>query len=162
MIAAAAENNALGKDNDLLWHLPDDFKRFKKLTTGHSIIMGRKTYESFPKPLPNRRHIIITRDENYKVDFDECVVVNSLLEALELCKLESLSYIIGGGEIYSQAEKFSNKIELTRVHSTFEDADTYFPDIDYKKWNLIFEHHHPADARHKYAFTYLTYSRIDV
>ena len=84
MIAAAAENNALGKDNDLLWHLPDDFKRFKKLTSGHKIIMGRKTYESFPKPLPNRTHIIITRDKNYSVDYDECIVVHSLDEAIDL------------------------------------------------------------------------------
>ncbi|MRI01577.1 dihydrofolate reductase [Kriegella sp. EG-1] len=162
MIAAAAENNALGKDNDLLWHLPDDFKRFKKLTTGYSIIMGRKTYESFPKPLPNRRHIIITRDTKYKVDHEHCIVVHSLLEALELCKNEVLSYIIGGGEIYAQAEQFSNKIELTRVHSTFENADTFFPSIDFNKWELVYEEYHPIDERHKYAFTYLTYIRKKV
>ncbi|MEP1015827.1 dihydrofolate reductase, partial [Maribacter dokdonensis] len=98
MIAAAAENNALGKDNDLLWHLPDDFKRFKKLTTGHKIIMGRKTFESFPKPLPNRTHIIITRDKSYTTDYDECIVVHSLDEAIDLVKNE-IAFIIGGGEI---------------------------------------------------------------
>jgi len=159
MIAAAGEDNSLGKDNDLLWHLPDDFKRFKSLTTGHPILMGRKTYETFPKPLPNRKHIIITRDKNYKTDFEECVVVHSLLEALELCKRESLCYIIGGGEIYAQGEKFSNKIELTRVHAKFDDADTFFPKIDLDKWKIIEKEYHPIDERHKYAFTYLTYVR---
>ena len=94
MIAAAAENDALGKDTDLLWHLPDDFKRFKRLTTDHKIIMGRKTFESFPKPLPNRTHIIITRDLNYTVDFTECIVVHSLDEALELVQNE-IAFIIG-------------------------------------------------------------------
>jgi len=162
MIAAAAEDNALGKDNDLLWHLPNDFKRFKQLTTGHAIIMGRKTYETFPKPLPDRKHIIITRDENYKTDFEECVVVHSLLDALELCKRESLCYIIGGGEIYAQSEKFSNKIELTRVHASFQEADTFFPKIDFKKWELIEEEYHPVDERHKFAFTYLTYIKKEL
>jgi len=159
MIAAAGEDNSLGKDNDLLWHLPDDFKRFKNLTTGHPIIMGRKTYETFPKPLPNRKHIIITRDKNYTTEFEECMVVHSLLEALELCKRESLCHIIGGGEIYDQGEKFSNKIALTRVHASFEDADTFFPKIDLDKWELIGEEYHPIDERHKYGFTYLTYVR---
>lgn len=159
LIAAAAENNALGKDNDLLWHLPDDFKRFKSLTTGHKIIMGRKTYESFPKPLPNRTHIVITRDRNYKIDFESCKVVHSLEAALELVKNDRLSFIIGGGEIYAQGEPFANKIELTRVHATFEDADTFFPEIDPTIWKLETEEHHPADERHSYAFTYMTYAR---
>ena len=157
MIAAAAEDNALGKDNDLLWHLPDDFKRFKNLTSGHTIIMGRKTYESFPKPLPNRKHVIITRDKNYTVGYDACVVVHSLPEALELVKDEPLSFIIGGGEIYKLGMELANKIELTRVHGTFEDADTFFPEIDETIWELATEQYHPKDEKHKYAFTYLTY-----
>lgn len=159
LIAAAAENNALGKDNDLLWHLPDDFKRFKKLTTGHKIIMGRKTFESFPKPLPNRIHIIITRDKNYQIDFESCIVVHSMEEALELVQNDRLSFIIGGGEIYAQGEPFAHKIELTRVHTTFEDADTYFPEIDTHVWRLEDEELHSADDKHKYDFTYLTYMR---
>ena len=120
MIAAAAENNALGKDNDLVWHLPDDFKHFKKRTSGHKIIMGRKTFESFPKPLPNRTHIVITRDRDYKIPYDNCLVVHSLQEALALVKDDSLAFIIGGGEIYKQALPYANRIELTRVHGTFE------------------------------------------
>lgn len=160
LIAAAAENNALGKDNKLLWHLPDDFKRFKKLTTGHKIIMGRKTFESFKKPLPNRVHIIITRDRNYKVDFADCMVVHSLKEAMKLVENDSISFIIGGGEIYEQGEEYANKIELTRVHGTFE-ADTFFPEIDNNSWTLIAEEFHSKDEKHKYAFTYLTYNRIE-
>ncbi|MGB5369239.1 MAG: dihydrofolate reductase, partial [Flavobacteriaceae bacterium] len=159
MIAAAGEKNALGKDNDLLWHLPDDFKRFKTLTTGHPIIMGRKTFESFPKPLPNRKHIIITRDHAYKVPLENCVVVHGLDAALKLVENEPLAYIIGGGEIYRQAEPLADTIELTRIHHDFPEADTFFPVIDEKKWELVAKSHHKADERHKYSFTYLTYQR---
>ncbi|TLP78828.1 dihydrofolate reductase [Maribacter sp. ACAM166] len=158
MIAAAADNNALGKDNDLLWHLPDDFKRFKKLTSGHKIIMGRKTFESFPKPLPNRTHFIITRDKNYSVAYDDCIVVHSLEDAIAQVKNE-IAFIIGGGEIYKQAEEHADKIELTRVHTNFEDADTYFPEIDDDCWVMTKREFHSTDERHKYAFTYLTYER---
>ncbi len=158
MIAAAAENNALGKDNDLLWHLPDDFKRFKKLTTGHKIIMGRKTFESFPKPLPNRVHIIITRDINYTVNYPDCIIVHSLEEAFAWVKNEDC-FIIGGGEIYKQGEAFATKIELTRVHTSL-DADTFFPEINNSIWKLTQKEHHPKDDKHKYAFTYLTYLKI--
>lgn len=157
IIAAAAKNNALGKSNDLLWHLPDDFKRFKVLTTGYPIIMGRKTFESFPKPLPNRTHLIITRDKNYTVDYPNCFVVHSLEEALTLSKTYNETvFIIGGGEIYALALKHATKIELTRVHENF-DADTFFPELDLKNWNLIREEYHAKDEKHQYDFTYLTY-----
>ena len=156
IIAAAGENNALGKDNDLLWHLPDDFKRFKNLTSGHKIIMGRKTFESFPKPLPNRTHIIITRDKDYSVNHTDCIVVHSMQDALNLVKGDSLSFIIGGGEIYRLGLEHANQIELTRVHGSF-DADTFFPNFDETKWQLTNEEYHPKDEKHKYDFTYLTY-----
>lgn len=159
MIAAVGEDNALGKDNDLLWHLPDDFKRFKNLTTGHKIIMGRKTFESFPKPLPNRTHIVITRDMNYETECLDCIVVHSLEQALQNVENEETSFIIGGGEIYKQGARFANKIELTRVHGTFEDADTFFPELDMTQWKLITEEFHAKDEKHKFAFTYLTYLR---
>jgi len=157
MIAAAAENNAIGKDNKLLWHLPDDFKRFKKLTVGHKIIMGRKTFESFPKPLPRRTHIIITRDLQYHVPFEDCIVVHSLEAALDLI-LEEHVFVIGGGEIYTQAIKIADVIELTSVHTRC-DADTYFPVIPLEDWAVTEEVFHEADARHKYAFTFVTYNR---
>jgi dihydrofolate reductase len=158
LIAAAAENNALGKDNALLWHLPDDFKRFKALTTGHHIIMGRKTFESFPKPLPNRPHIIITRDRSYKVPFEGCSVVHSLHEALAKVNDLQQVFVIGGGEIYAQAMPMANVIELTRVHETYE-ADTFFPAIDEEVWELVKEEYHPADEKHAVPFTYLSYIR---
>lgn len=157
MIAAAAENNALGKDNDLVWHLPDDFRRFKNLTSGHHIIMGRKTFESFPKPLPNRTHVVITRQDNYAPN--GAIVVNSLEKALEIAREDPQPFIIGGGEIYSLALDKADKIELTRVHGEFE-ADAFFPEIDLDNWRLIQSDFHPKDERHNYAFTYLTYERV--
>ncbi len=158
LIAAIAENNAIGKDNDLLWHLPDDFKRFKSLTTGNPIIMGRKTFESFPKPLPNRKHIIITKDKNYTTQFKNCDVVNSLDEALVETKNDSIIYIIGGGQIYTLALKIATHMELTRVHESFN-ADAFFPEFDKNNWKLIAQEHHPKDEKHKYDFTYLTYEK---
>jgi dihydrofolate reductase len=156
VIAAVAENNALGKENQLLWHLPDDFKRFKSLTSGHYIIMGRKTFESFPKPLPNRTHVIISRQANYQPE--GCIVVNSLEQALEACPKTEEVFIIGGGEIYKQSIAVADKLDLTKVHASFE-ADTHFPEVDLSEWQLVFEEHHPKDERHDYAFTFQTFSR---
>jgi dihydrofolate reductase len=155
IIAAAAENNALGKDNQLLWHLPEDFKRFKTLTSGHYIIMGRKTFESFPKPLPNRTHIIITRQNDYQAP-EGCIVVPSLEKAMELCPANEEAFVIGGGEIYQQALDVVDKIDLTRVHTTL-DADTFFPTIDPTLWEMVFEEFHPKDDKHAFDFTFLTY-----
>ncbi|MTG97067.1 MULTISPECIES: dihydrofolate reductase [Myroides] len=157
LIAAAAENNALGKDNKLLWHLPDDFKHFKAKTSHHTIIMGRKTFETFPKPLPNRKHIVITRQLDYVVP-EGCVVVHALSEAFDLVKDEQEVFVIGGGEIYKQALPFAHKIELTRVHHTF-DADAFFPEFNQDLWVLEKEEYHEKDEKHFYAFTILTYTK---
>ncbi|MEW7277243.1 dihydrofolate reductase [Aquimarina sp. 2201CG1-2-11] len=156
MIAAAGENNALGKDNDLVWHLPDDFKRFKNLTTGHYIIMGRKTFETFPKLLPNRVHVVITRNVDYKAE--GAIVVHTIEDALQVAKSDAQPFIIGGGEIYTMGMKHADCIELTRVHEEFE-ADAFFPEIDKNDWKLVKEEFHDKDERHKYPFTYLTYKR---
>ena len=158
LIAAAAENNALGKNNEMIWHLPDDFKRFKKLTSGHDIILGRKTFESFDKPLPNRRHIIITRQENYAENIDQscCIVVSSIEEAIAQTNAEEENFVIGGGEIYTLALPLADKIELTRVHGIF-DADAYFPTFDTEKWHLDSEEYHSTDEKHKVDFTYQTF-----
>lgn len=153
MIAAAAENNALGKNNDLLWHLPDDFKRFKQLTTGHHIIMGRKTFESFPKPLPNRTHIIVTKQKDYKPE--GCLIANSIEEAIQMVPADEDVFVIGGGEIYNLAMPYADKIELTRVHDSFE-ADTFFPAID-SDWELKASSFHPKDEKHRFDFTYETF-----
>ena len=154
IIAAAGENNELGRDNNLVWHLPDDFKRFKKLTTGHHIIMGRKTLESFPKPLPNRTHIVITRNSDYKND--QVIVVHTMEEALKKAENDSQSFIIGGGEIYRLGMEVADKIELTRIHNSFK-ADTFFPEIPENTWELTNEEFHENDDSHQHAFTYLTY-----
>ena len=156
MIAAAAENNALGKDNDLVWHLPDDFKRFKRLTSGHHIIMGRKTFESFPKLLPDRTHVIITRKEDYSPE--NTIVVHSMEEALKVSKLDDQAFIIGGGEIYKMGMEHADRIEMTRVHGEFE-ADTHFPEIDKSEWEIVKDQFHDKDEKHNYSFTYLTYER---
>jgi len=156
MIAAAGENNELGKDNDLVWHLPNDFKRFKKLTTGHHIIMGRKTFESFPKLLPDRVHVVITRNSEYKPEGVR--IVHSMDEALEIAKDDPQPFIIGGGEIYKIGLAYADSIELTRVHGKFE-ADAFFPEIDPEIWILENKEIQGADDRHEYGFTYLTYKK---
>lgn len=158
IIVAAGENHAIGKDNDLIWHLSDDLKRFKSLTNGHHIIMGRKTFESFPKPLPNRTHVVITRQSNYKAP-DGVIIVNNLEDAIDAAKSDTQPFIIGGGEIYKQSMPLADRIELTRVHSNFENADTYFPEIDVKQWKEIDRKTHDADDKHAHAFSFITYLR---
>jgi len=156
IIVAAGENNAIGKDNDLIWHLSDDLKRFKSLTNGHHIIMGRKTFESFPKPLPNRTHIVITRQKDYKAP-EDVIIVNSLEDAIDAARSDKQPFVIGGGEIYKQAMPLVNKLEITRVHSNFENADTYFPEIDKSQWQEVSRTTHDADEKHEYAFSFITY-----
>lgn len=157
IIAAAAENDAIGKDNKLIWHLSDDLQRFKSLTSGHHIIMGRKTFESFPKPLPNRTHVVITRQENYPVP-EGVIVVNNLEDALDVAKNDLQPFVIGGGEIYRQAMRFADKIELTRVHDSFE-GDTYFPSIDKSHWTEVARTLHKKNEKNDYSFSFITYKR---
>lgn len=157
LIAAAGENDEIGRDNQLIWHLSDDLKRFKALTSGHCMIMGRKTFESFPKPLPNRTHIVISRQQNYKVP-EGVIVVHTLEDAIDAAKGDEQPFVIGGGEIYKQAMPYASKIELTRVHDTFE-ADTFFPKIDFSIWKEIDKTVHSKDARHKHSFSFISYIR---
>ena len=157
LIAAAAENNALGKDNQMIWHLPDDFKRFKQLTTGHHIIMGRKTFESLPGILPNRKHVIITRQEGYVAE--GCIIVNSLDAALLASQDDDEVFIIGGGEIFTQSMEIADKIELTRVYANSPEADAFFPEIDSATWNLQEEVFHPMDEKHKFDMAFQTFVR---
>ncbi len=156
MIAAVAENNALGKNNDLLWHLPNDFKRFKAVTSGHYIIMGRKTFESFPKPLPNRTHVIITRQKDFQ--HDGCIVVDSIQKAIEVCPKNETIFVIGGGEIYSQSMAFADQLDITRVHHSF-DADVYFPEINSEIWELTNETFNAKDEKHLFDYTFQTFVR---
>ncbi|SFT05079.1 dihydrofolate reductase [Sphingobacterium wenxiniae] len=151
LIVAAAENNAIGKDNKMLWHLPDDFKYFKRNTMGHSVVMGRKTFESIGKPLPERRNIVITRDQNWLVD--DVDVANSIQEVMLYCRDEREIYIIGGANIYEQTLPLAHKVLLTRVHTTI-DGDAYFPELPTDQWELKQQEYHSKDEKHAYDFTF--------
>ncbi|PCI10639.1 MAG: diacylglycerol kinase [Flavobacteriaceae bacterium] len=156
IIAAIAENNALGKNNDLIWHLPADLKRFKKTTTGHHIIMGRNTFESIGKPLPNRTTVIITRNPDYKVE--GCIVVNSLEKALEIAKNDETPFIIGGAQIYKQAISIADKLDITEVHHSF-DADVFFPEIDTNIWEETSRELFKADEKNKFEYSFVSYNK---
>ena len=157
IIVAASENNVIGNNNKLIWHLSDDLKRFKNLTKGHHVIMGRKTFESMPRALPNRTNVIITRKENYIAE--NAIVTNSLESALKIASDDAQPFIIGGGEIYNIALNISDRIELTRVHHNFE-GDTTFPEIDKEKWIESNRVEKKKDETHSYDFTFITYNKI--
>jgi dihydrofolate reductase len=161
LIVAKAENNAIGKDNDLIWHLPDDMKFFSNTTKGHYVIMGRKNYDSIPlkyRPLPARPNVIVTNQEGYTAQ--NCDVVNSIEAGIELAKSnnETEAFIIGGGQIYRSSlnKGLIDKLYLTFVHESF-DADVYFPEIDLTKWDKVSEVFHPTDAKHPHSFTICGY-----
>lgn len=156
IIAAIAENNALGKDNDLIWHLPADLIRFRKTTTGHHIIMGRNTYESIGKPLPNRTTVIITRNKAYKAE--GCIIVNSIAEALEFVKEDETPFIIGGAQIYNEAIEMVHRLDITEVHQTFE-ADVYFPKIDLSIWKETKRERFEADEKNIFPYSFVSYIR---
>jgi len=156
IIVAVAQHNVIGKDNKLIWHLPKDLKHFKETTTGHFIIMGRKTFESNGRPLPNRTNVIITKDKNYQAE--GCIVVHSLKEALDFAKNESEVFIIGGGEIYKQAMPIADRIYLTKVHQLF-DGDTFFPEINMNEWTEISNQYFAPDEKNKYPFSIILLER---
>ncbi len=158
IIAAIGQNNELGKNNDLIWHLPADLKRFKKVTSGHHILMGRNTFESIGKPLPNRTTIIITRNNSYFKD--GCLIANSIEDALELANKEEHVFIIGGAEIYKQtiALNLADKLDITIVHDTF-DADVFFPEIDPNVWVEISRENFKSDEKNKFDYSFVSYER---
>ncbi|MBC8033698.1 MAG: dihydrofolate reductase [Chitinophagaceae bacterium] len=159
LVVAAAENNAIGKNNELLWHLPNDLKFFKNTTWGLPVIMGRKTFGALNnKPLPGRTNIVISRQSEFKADavtvvksLDEAIDAAAATDAKEIC-------VIGGGEIYRQAMEKADKIIITRVHAILE-GDTYFPEIAEKDWVLISNKDFPADEKHKYAYSFQVWSK---
>lgn len=157
LIVAAAENNAIGKNNQMLWHLPNDFKYFKKITTDHSIVMGRKTFDSIGKALPNRRNIVISRNQDFKAE--DVDVANSLEEVLLYCRDEREIFIIGGAEIYKQALPLAQMIYLTRVHTSLA-GDAFFPSLPSGEWKLVSEEYHEADEKHAFAYSFEVYEKI--
>jgi dihydrofolate reductase len=158
LIAAVGNNNSLGKDNKLLWHLPDDFKHFKESTMGYPMLMGRKTFESLPGPLLGRTQIVITRDSSYQIDHKDCKLAHSIDQALELCGDATKVFVIGGGDLYRQCMDRADKILLTRVDGDFE-ADTFFPVVEESIWNKTDSVFHPKDSKHQYEFTIESYQR---
>ena len=157
LIVAVTKNMVIGKDNKLIWHLSDDLKHFKELTKGHCVIMGRKTFESMPKALPNRTNIVITRKHDYVAR--DAIVVHSIHEALEKAKEDKQPFIVGGGEIYSQSILISDRIELTRVHTEIE-GDAFFPEIDPKIWKEISREERFKDEKNDFDYTFIRYNKI--
>jgi len=162
IVVAKAENNAIGKDNDLLWRLPDDFKFFKTVTLDHFVILGRKTFDSLPGLLPRRTFVIITRQKDYQAP-EGHFVVHSLEEAFALCQVQKQEevFVIGGGVIYTESlEKgLIDKMHITEVATKIEGADTFFPTYNAEEWTETAREHHPTDEKHKYAFDFVTYTK---
>lgn len=158
---AKAKNNVIGKDNQLIWKLSSDLKIFKKLTTGHHIIMGRKTYESVGKPLPNRTSIVITRNKDFELP-DGHYVFHSLQDAVQFCISKNLEqvYVIGGAEIYRQSLSICDELIVTEVDAT-PDGDVYFPDIESDKWKITSREHFKKDEKNEYDFDLTIYKRND-
>lgn len=158
-VVAMAENRVIGKDQDLIWRLPNDLKHFRQKTMGHPMIMGRKTFETIGKPLPGRTTIIVTRSAAYRPE--GCLVAHSVEEALRQARAldpEQVS-IVGGGEIYRQALPFTNRIYLTLVHHTFE-GDTFFPELNADQWQETAHEDHQPDEKHAYAYSFITLQRL--
>jgi dihydrofolate reductase len=155
IIVAIGENNAIGKNNQLLWHMPNDLKHFKEVTSGHTIIMGRKTFDSVGKPLPRRRNIVVTRQN---ITIPGCEVVKSVEDGLALCKDDDEVFIGGGAEIYKQAMHLTNRIYLTIIHQSF-DADTFFPEINKQEWKEISREDFQPDEKNPLPYSFITLER---
>lgn len=158
-IVAVSKDGVIGRDNQIPWYLPEDLKYFKKVTLGHPVIMGRKSFVSIGRPLPKRTNIIVTRDPFYIVS--GCIVVNTLEEALEwaLKEGEDEIFIIGGGEIFEQSISYWDKLYLTEVDLYVPDGDVFFPEINPEEWALLSEEHHDADEKNEYPYTFKVFER---
>ena len=158
IVVAMGEKNEIGSGNQLLWHLPKDLKHFKDLTSGHPIIMGRKTFESIGKALPNRTNIVVSRKKNW---FQEGIlIVGSLKEAVKFAKkIDENIFIIGGGNVYEQTMESADRLEVTLVKANLE-ADTYFPKINSKFWKMTSEICHEKDEKNQYDFCFQTYEKV--
>lgn len=159
LIVAISENNAIGKAGDLLCHLPNDLKHFKELTTGATVVMGKKTFFSLPRrPLPNRRNIVLTRDTAFAYDNTE--VAHSIHELQSMLQTNERVFIIGGGEVYKQFMPLADELHITHIHHIWEDADTFFPQIDPTIWRRTSEERNNQDEKHAFAYTFATYKKI--
>ena len=157
IIVAMSENRVIGRDNRLPWHLPADLKRFKQLTTGHTVIMGRKTHESIGKPLPQRRNIIVTRNATYRAEGAE--TASSLDSAIALAKHDEEIFIIGGAEIFREALRGADRLHLTLIHASIE-GDVFFPEVDWNEWMLVEDERREPDASNPLPFSFRRYERM--
>ena len=159
IVVAKAKNNIIGKDNKLLWHLSDDLKRFKALTTGHTIIMGRKTFESLGRVLPNRKHIVFSNNPDFKVNDENVEVVHSLLQIQEYIESEEEAFVIGGAMMYNFLMPYVSKMYVTEIEKEFE-GDAFFPRIDDKKWKEVSREKGPEDGENNFEYNYVVYQKI--
>lgn len=160
IIVAKAKNNIIGKDNNLIWHLPEDLKRFKELTIGHTMIMGRKTFESLGRVLPDRKHIVFTQNPEFKIDNENVEIVHSLLQIQEYIESEEEAFVIGGAMIYNLLMPYVNKLYVTQINEEFQ-GDAFFPKIDTKKWEIVDSQKGLQDEESKLNYEYITYKRIN-
>jgi dihydrofolate reductase len=160
IIAAVAENGVIGREGKLPWHLPDDLRRFKRLTMHHTIVMGRRTWESINRPLPGRRMVVVSRQPQYRVDADEVCVASSIEDALAIAQRagDDEAFIIGGAELYRAALPIANRLYLTRVQAEVA-GDTYFPETAWNEWRLLEAIKHNADHKNDYLYTFQVYER---
>ncbi len=156
LIAAVADGGVIGRSNTLPWYLPADLRRFKQLTTGHTVIMGRKTYESIGRPLPNRRNLVISHSKDFRPA--GVTVVPSMEDALKLAKDDGAVFVIGGARVFEAALPIADRLELTRVHAAIA-GDVFFPPFNPADWTLASEEKHPADDRNQYPYTFETFQR---
>lgn len=157
IIVAKAKNNVIGKNNQLIWNIPDDLKRFKKLTSGHTIIMGRKTFESLGRVLPNRFHIVLSTDKNYKIENDSVMVINDINELNKYVKDSEENFVIGGATIYKLLISKCNKLYITQIDKEFE-GDTFFPEINENEWKILKTEMGPKDDN-DFEYKYIDYIR---
>lgn len=158
IIVAVAENNVIGKENKLIWHLPEDLKRFKKLTTGHTIIMGRKTFESLGRVLPNRKHVILCNDMELNIEDENVEVLEDISMLKQYIDSTEENFVIGGATIYKLLLPYANKIYLTLIHEKFE-GDVFFPEINEKGWKIVETEKGLKDEKNPYDYEYITYTR---
>lgn len=159
IIVAISKNNAIGKDNKLLWHLPDDLKRFKKLTIGHNIIMGRKTFESIGRVLPNRHHIILSKNAQINIDDENVEIIDDISKLEKYINSDEENFVIGGAAIYKLLMPYCNKMYITEIDKDFH-GDVYFPEISLEEWKAIEREDGPKDNENDFKYEYVTYERV--
>ena len=160
IIVAVAENNVIGKDNQLIWHLPEDLKRFKQLTTGHTIIMGRKTFESIGRVLPNRKHIVLCKSNRLEIQDENVQVISDIKLLDKYIQSEEENFVIGGASIYELLMPYVNKMYITKIHQNFE-GDVYFPKVNEEEWRITLKENGLKDEKNPYDYEYINYERIN-